>query len=300
MNVNKKTDQNCPLCRGKHAHVFHQEESFGYPLTYYQCETCGVVFQHAAVSPAADPSFYKETYRRVYQASEEPTPKDLSVQKRRALNSITFLKDQGLSSVESALDIGASAGVLMDALKAAYGCQVTGVEPGRVYRSFAQSKGLHMVSSLEELANAKPKRFDLVSLMHVLEHLVDPLGTLKTLRQDLMNTDSRLLIQVPNFYAHDSYELAHLICFTPHSLRELVQQAGFKVLTVKAHGSPRSKLLNLYLTLLAKPLSEEIPLPAIKPDRQVPRKRQLGILYRKFVQKAFPHSAWLPLETDKK
>ncbi len=300
MNANKKTDQNCPLCSDKRAHVFHQEESFGYSLTYYQCATCGLVFQHAADSPAADPSFYQETYRRVYQESEEPTPKDLWVQKRRALNSITFLKDKGLNSVGNALDIGASAGVLLDAFKAAYGCQVTGVEPGRVYRSFAQSKGLHMVSSLEELVNAKPKRFDLVSLMHVLEHLVDPLGTLKTLSQDLMTKDGRLLIGVPNFYAHDSYELAHLICFTPHSLRELVQQAGFEVLTVKAHGYHRSKLLKLYLTLLAKPLPEKTSVPEIKPDHQVSRKRQLGFLYRKFVQKAFPHSAWLPLETDKK
>ena len=115
------------------------------------------------------------------------------------------------------------------------------------------TSGLKMYESLEELKASSPHRFDLVSLMHVLEHLADPVTSLRDIRESLMTPNGYLLIEVPNFYAHDSYELAHLACYTRHSLRQLLAQSGFKVVALRVHGFPRPELLNLYLTVLATP-----------------------------------------------
>ena len=285
----------CVLCQSSTNKVFARVTSFDIPLVYYQCANCGLVFQSSEESKAADPAFYAETYRDIYQFSAEPTQKDLWVQEQRARHLVAFLTSQRMSAPNRALDIGASAGVLLADYRSAFDCDVTGVEPGDAYRAYAEAKGMRMLPSIEALQSANPQKFDLVSLIHVLEHLVHPVETLGTIRKELLADDGCLLLEVPNFYAHDSYELAHLVCYTPHTLGQVVQQAGYRVLQVKAHGVPRSSLLNLYLTVLAVPLPQGQTPPALKPDRHVHQKRQLGFIYRRIAQKIAPHQAWLPL-----
>ncbi len=289
----------CVLCQSSTNEIFARVTSFDLPLVYYQCANCGLVFQSSEESKAADPAFYAETYRDIYQSSAEPTKKDLWVQNQRAQHLIDFVKSNVSTSFTRTLDIGASAGVLLAAYRSTFDCDVTGVEPGDAYRAYAEAKGMAMFPSIEDLLAADPQKFDLVSLIHVLEHLVDPVETLRLIREDLLTDEGFLLLEVPNFYAHDSYELAHLVCYTPHTLRQVVQQAGYRVVQVRAHGVPRSALLNLYLTVLAVPLPEGQAPPPVKPDRHVRRKRQLGFLYRRIVQKIAPHRAWLPLPDEK-
>ena len=104
-----------------------------------------------------------------------------------------------------------------------------------------------------------------------------------------------MLVEVPNFYAHDSYELAHLSCFTQHTLQELLRQAGFKAVASRQHGMPRSEILPLYLTALAKPttlIAQDLP----KPEKSVRLKRDLGMLKRKVLTRLDPKRAWLPVE----
>ena len=273
--------------------------SFGFPLVYYQCDNCGLIFQSAKESRAADPEFYAETYRQIYQSSEEPTEKDLCVQQKRADHLVSLVESRTSLKPVRALDIGASTGILLKSLQRAFGCEVVGVELGDAYRAYAERSGLKMYPSLEDLAADNPKKFDFVSLVHVLEHLPDPVSTLQHIRHELLSADGLLLLEVPNFYAHDSYELAHLTCFTPHTLRETARQAGYEVSFLENHGQPRSDVLNLYTTLLAEPLPAEVKPTRLLPERFVKMKRNLGMLNRRVLQKVFPHTAWLPLPDER-
>lgn len=155
-----------------------------------------------------------------------------------------------------------------------------------------------MFAAIDELMDEDTVRFDLISMMHVLEHLNDPLETLVKLRNNLLTSDGYILIEVPNFYAHDSYEIAHLTCFTKHSLIQTLRLAGYDIVAGKEHGFPRSKVLNLYLTILATPKRNERKGYSLKPDRMVRSKRRLGFLYRKIMQKLFPRHAWLPTDSE--
>jgi len=285
----------CLLCGADQKKIFARVESYGFPLVYYQCETCGLIFQSLEESRAADLEFYRKTYRRIYQASEEPTPKDLWVQEQRAQHLVDILNHHLESSPERVLDIGASAGVLLQYFQQSFGSEVVGVEPGDAYRAYAEEAGIKMMESMDDLLVSDHGKFDLVSMSHVLEHLTDPVGELKKIRSELLNEGGKLLLEVPNFYAHDSYELAHLACFTPHSLGEVLKQAGFKLVFLKKHGVPRSKLLNLYLTVIAKSSSKAEGIPPIKKDQFVGLKRNISMLYRRLIQKVFPHKAWLPI-----
>lgn len=289
----------CLLCESEEQKIFAHVESFGFMLEYYQCENCGLIFQSVEKSRTSDPDFYSKTYRKIYQSSAEPTAKDLWVQEQRAAHLVGLLRIFHLDQPARILDIGASTGVLLQSFQQAFDSEVVGVEPGDAYRVYAQQHGVAMFPSLDSLIEADTEKFDLVSLIHVLEHLPDPVGYLRQIRQQVLSEQGILLVEVPNFYAHDSYELAHLACFTPHTLREVVKQAGFRVVFSYGHGVPRSSRLSLYLTLIAQPLPEENDIPAVKPDRLVRLKRQIGFLYRRFMQKLFPHKAWLPLPDEK-
>jgi SAM-dependent methyltransferase len=290
---------NCLLCGSDQSSIFARVESFGFPLVYLHCDNCGLVYQSEEESKAADPDFYASTYRMIYQSTEEPTGKDLWVQQQRAAHLVKLLKNELSEAPTRVLDIGASSGVLLKAFQKVFGCEMTGVEPGDAYRAFAERQGISVYRSLEALMESDRRKFGLVSLIHVLEHLPDPVGTLVSVRRNLLDENGYLLLEVPNFYAHDSYELAHLACYTPHSLKEVVQQAGFELVAMERHGSPRSALLNLYLTVIARPRTEGDRIRPVRPENLVAFKRKMSLLNRRVVQKIFPHQAWLPLQQKK-
>jgi 2-polyprenyl-3-methyl-5-hydroxy-6-metoxy-1,4-benzoquinol methylase len=271
-------------------------DSFGFKVRYYLCQTCGFVYQNPGESAAADPAFYEETYRKLYQATEEPTAKDLRQQRLRAEYQLNLLQQHGVCRLWRALDIGASSGTLMQTIHESYGAEMIGVEPGNAYRKLAEEKGFKLYLSLEQLRSSETARFDLVTMMHVLEHLEDPLGTLREIRTHLLEERGFLLVEVPNFYAHDSYELAHLSCFTEHGLIEMLKQAGYKIMHTRKHGYPRSETLELYLSVLARPEVEPEEHSTIIPERNVAFKRTLGTLKRKLLTKIMPGKTWLPLE----
>jgi SAM-dependent methyltransferase len=290
----------CYLCGSEQQHIFARVGSFGFPLVYYQCEACGLIYQSLAESQAVDPIFYEETYRKIYQQSEQPTVKDLWVQQQRADHLLGFFRSHSRPIPKRILDIGASAGVLLLTFQGFFGCDAVGVEPGTAYRAHAEGRDLRMFPALEDLLDSEPERFDLVSMLHVLEHLPDPIGTLAAIREKLLSKEGALLVEVPNFYRHDCYELAHLTCYTPHTLQEMLKKSGFRLHTMERHGFPRSKLLNLYLTCLAVPDAELTSITSVQPDKYVNIKRKLGLLYRRIVQKLLPNQAWLPLPGEGK
>lgn len=292
---NEPINLSCPLCRRDRIEIFEKVESFGYPIQYLICQDCGFVFQNSETSQAADPDFYQQTYRRIYQACEEPTPKDLYQQTQRALNEAEWLKSLNFNHFANILDIGASSGLLLETFAREFGAKVVGVEPGDAYRALAEARGIPMASSIENLISSNATRFDLVTLMHVLEHLENPIQVLSQIREDLLGENGLLFVEVPNFYAHDSYELAHLSCFTEHTLGEMLRRAGFEPVASRKHGMPRSKTLPLYLTVLARPTSigaQESP----RPETAVRLKRKLGMLKRKVLTRLNPSQAWLPVE----
>jgi SAM-dependent methyltransferase len=281
---------NCPLCGSTASSPFDQREFRGFPVSNKICRGCGLVYQSPRMTEAENQSFYEAEYRLLYQGQEGPHPKDRAVQAARSQVTLDFVQKQVKSSPRI-LDIGCSTGLLLQQFKTHYQAQAFGVEPGKVYRQYAQSLGLEVFSSLEELQLTGVSPFNLVSMMHVLEHLPNPLTYMQNLRDELIEPDGWLLLEVPNLYAHDCFEVAHLISFSAHTLSQLVQKAGFRVVELRAHGLPRSQLIPLYLTLLAQP-DKNAPY-SFKPDHLVRTQRRIGFMYRWLVERLFPKRAWI-------
>jgi hypothetical protein len=285
----------CPLCGANTSSLFDQRVFRDHPVSNRICHHCGLVYQSPRMTASESQIFYESEYRRLYQGQEGPNAEDLAVQAARAQITLDFVR-KWVKSSPYILDIGCSSGVLLLQLQAYYQAQVLGVEPGTVYRNYAQSSGLVVYPSLEELEQEKVSHFNLISMMHVLEHLPNPVDYLRHLRENLLEQDGWLLVEVPNLYAHDCFEVAHLISFSAHSLSQVIQKAGFRPIHLCSHGQPRSQLIPLYLTLLAQPNSNLVY--SFKPDRYVRIKRQVGFLQRRLVERFLPQRAWLSPGTN--
>ncbi len=288
--------QHCPLCGSPSSSPFDERQFRGQQVSNVICRECGLVYQSPRMTEAESRDFYETEYRLLYQGQEGPSPKDLKVQSGRARVTLEFAR-RHIPATSRLLDIGCSTGILLQQFQQYYHAQVVGVEPGNLYRQYAQASGLEVYASLEELQNTNPAPFSLVSLMHVLEHLPNPVEYLQELRTKLLDPDGWLLLEVPNLYAHDCFETAHLVSFSPHSLLQVVQKAGYRLVARRAHGMPRSTVLPLYLTLVVKP-GDNVGVK-VKPEHQVKLKRRAGLLRRKVVQRLLPQQAWIPIEKIK-
>lgn len=281
----------CVVCNSPDHTAFETLHTSAGPVQFRICLNCGLVFQSPRMDEAELNAFYQYGYRTLYQQTEEPTKKDLIMQEERARGTLEMVRNH-IASVENHLDVGSSSGSLLLEFQKAFDCECSGIEPSHSYRQFSLGRGLEVYAALEEIPEGHPP-FDLVSMMHVLEHLTDPMRSLIDLRKRRMPLGGYLLIEVPNLIEHQALEVAHLYAFTPATLRNLVRQSGFDVLWTKTHGSFRSPVLNLYITLLAKVAQtpEKIPPIRSKP-RGIATRRKLGQIKRRLLTRFLPDWTW--------
>lgn len=103
------------------------------------------------------------------------------------------------TSKKSLLDIGAGTGDFLSTAKNG-GWNIAGVEPNSLARTKAQEKGINLNTSLQEVNN---KKFKVITLWHVLEHLPDLENQIKTI-VSLLDVNGTLVVAVPNFKSYDA------------------------------------------------------------------------------------------------
>ena len=279
----------CPICGSPSRSPFEIVHENERTVTYQLCGSCGTVFQSPRMTDNSLRSYYEAEYVTQHQHATGVTEKELRIQAGRARNIAQLLTSE-VSSVERHLDIGSSTGSLMLAIRGEYGNEAAGIEPAEIYRAYCEARGLTVVPDLESLNEG---RFDLITMAHVLEHLPDPVGYLEDVREKWLTSDGALLVEVPNLYGHPSVENPHLFCFSPGTLNYALARAGYEVTRLVRHGSPRSKLIPLYLTAITRPA---VDVRARKPGPRLVRfKRSIGMTWNRAASRVAPGWAWLPL-----
>jgi len=119
--------------------------------------------------------------------------------KKFSLRRKVKLIDKLNSGNGTVLDIGAGTGDFLKVAKEK-GWATIGVEPNQKARDFAQTKNIQLLESIDALAGRK---FDVVTLWHVLEHLPNLKNTLQKIEQ-LVKEDGNLIIAVPNYNSFDA------------------------------------------------------------------------------------------------
>ncbi len=286
-----ETVNSCPLCCGRRSRLFSRQKFHGREVINRVCRECGLIYQSPRMTEAESAAFYAEEYRLLYEGSTDPTARNVTVQRARAESLFAFARPV-VEKVARHLDIGCSLGILLQRFAETYHCQPVGIEPGEAHRAHARKEGLAVYAALKELETAGETRFDLVTMSHVLEHLLHPVEYLMHLRETVLTPDGWLLLEVPNLYAHDSFEVAHLLAFSPHTLRETLRKSGFVITKFERHGRPNSGLIPLYLTVLCR-RAPQMRLSPVCPEQWVGFKRRAGMLWRRILARFFPKRAWL-------
>lgn len=145
------------------------------------------------------------------------------------------------------LDVGCSGGYLAVALREERGASVLGVEPDPAAAEAARRRGVEVVvGSVEDRAVPAGLRgpFDAVVCGDVLEHVVDPWGTLAALTR-LLRPGGRAVVSLPNAAHwtvrralvrgrfpredHGLFDRTHLRWFTRVDAHALVTGAGLEI-----------------------------------------------------------------------
>jgi SAM-dependent methyltransferase len=203
------------------------------PFTISACMQCGLHFTDPRPEPDAIGAYYlSDKYishtnganglaDRIYRQVRQFTLRN----KHRM---IARLRPGG-----AVLDIGCGTGDFL-AYMAHKGYTTQGVEVSDSARQQAQAKRLSVAASMAELPKASA--YQVITLWHVLEHVADPLETLKELHLRSA-TGGLLVIAVPDRDSWDQRHYGafwaawdvprHLFHFTRNDVHELLEKAGF-------------------------------------------------------------------------
>lgn len=236
-------------------------------LPVYKCTASGVIFL-GQIDQAQESYYEKKDVDFYYKdevtpASVSELPSDVDVfcpLDNDAWRETTYgerLKNKKW------LDFGCATGILLERMRPH--CQeVAGIELSDQHRTAGQTRGLDIVRSIDEMGERK---FDVVSLFHVLEHLPDPVQILNDIK-NYLGEKGTLIVEVPHArdflletLKSDDFKKftlwsEHLVLHTRDSLKTLLEMAGFK--NVEVHGVQRYPLSNhLYWLSQNKPGGHE-------------------------------------------
>ena len=145
------------------------------------------------------------------------------------------------------LDVGCGNGEFLLVMRAA-GWHAEGLEIDTLAAERARALGLDVRAGALEPGAYPPRSFDAVTMSHVLEHLHDPIATLRTAR-GVLRDDGVLWIATPYLASpgHARYGRAwrglepprHLVLFTADALVRSLDRAGFRLVGFQRPASAR-------------------------------------------------------------
>lgn len=187
-----------------------------------------------------------------------------------------ILKLLGAGDSRSLLDVGCAQGHLLTATKETGWC-VAGIEYDEEDAAIARQCGLDVrTGAAEHELKTLNRKFDVIVIADVLEHLINPEKVLQEIRKSLA-PNGKVIISLPNI-AHLSVRLSlglgrfnysdrgildrtHLHFYTQKSIRQLCTQSGFMIQSWTVTPAPieevlpvmeKSKLLRWILSLSDK------------------------------------------------
>ncbi|MHA2377007.1 MAG: class I SAM-dependent methyltransferase [Candidatus Thorarchaeota archaeon] len=203
----------CPVCGGEGLHFdppkqVLQLEGFEKFLEVYSadvCQTCGTIYQNPRIS-----ELEKYYAGGSYRVEHPPNPK---VEEKRALR-LAELIERFKIEPKSCLDIGSGSGVLLKYLEVFNYAKVLGLEYDR------------NISEIDTVVYSKDDvegKFDLITCIHVMEHMPHPAQELKWMLSKL-NEGGTILLEIPTYLCND---LSHLFVPTRKGLEMMLDGLNF-------------------------------------------------------------------------
>jgi SAM-dependent methyltransferase len=244
MDAHRKT-VDCNLCCSSDSDVLF-EAGVAQASRVVKCKECGLMY----ASPRAklpdqdeiktyDPEFSKKTREHSRDRYDKEEYQVRDYEDTRAYLRQAYPKRGRL------LEIGCSMGFLLAKFRQD-GWDVEGIEPNRGFCEFiGEYHGIKASPSILEESNIAPNSFDVVVMLHVIEHVPDPLGTLKEIHR-VLKPGGTVILETPRYDSlmfkllrHRERSVGcdgHIYFFTTDTLTRMSNKAGFDVQFVKYVG----------------------------------------------------------------
>lgn len=209
------------------------------------CQTCGLICHSPVMTAQQMKDFYAREYSGEYSASEAIS-RELAQTRIAQLQKYLDLKD-----ASPALEIGCAQGEFLAELNK-LGVDATGVEPSEAMVALGKkSYDVEILNGIYDDLPEKEDHYGLINLFHVLEHVADPLATLKRIRREIRD-DGTLFLEVPTLgdcQLAIIFKTIHPTTFVRSTLEAMLTIAGFEPLMVDEKG--------YHLRVVARPVEPE-------------------------------------------
>jgi SAM-dependent methyltransferase len=233
----------CGICGGTSFVVIAERDRYNVAVKTCICRGCGLVQTNPRLRPQDYEDLYKTLYRALYTSSEVPLDDFFARQKRigkRILDYVAGRVDTGPGT--RILEVGAGAGGTLEVL-CADGATGLGLDLDEAYLDYGRSRWLNLqFGKIDSFALAF--RPDFVVYRHVLEHLSDPVGELKTVRDRGRRGHTHLYVEVPGIDGVEdgptrlkgdflrTLQSVHINYFSKTALTNVLHLSGYKILKI--------------------------------------------------------------------
>ena len=223
----------CPNC----GNITYKEKMREKNFVIVSCIECGLVY---LLNPPDEKEIYEEYYKIEFTKDDYRSDSGVEILKEIfEINSqrVKLIKALAEKPDFKLLDIGCGSGLFLKSCTDA-GFRVSGIDVSENALKFArESFGLDVHNkSIGDIAGEK-KMFDVITMWHVLEHILNPVEELKLIK-GILNPGGLLLIEVPNFnsikfrlsgykWKGGNHPLYHRSFFTSKTLRDTLNKSGF-------------------------------------------------------------------------
>jgi 2-polyprenyl-3-methyl-5-hydroxy-6-metoxy-1,4-benzoquinol methylase len=239
-----RVERECALCSGHEQTLVFPANAHGeVPVEEFACTTEGLAFHDDIVQcrrcgmVSAVSSIGSEEIVENYQSVVDEAYLQEEHGRRELFSWIGREMGGYVVRGRRLLEIGANVGLFLDVARG-LGWDVRGIEPSKwaVEQGVAQF-GVPLRQGTAEELDEGPRSADLVVMLDVLEHLVDPLETLRRLR-DVVDDEGLLVLSTVNLSGLHGrirgerwpwFIRSHLHYFTPETIGAMLTEAGFRM-----------------------------------------------------------------------
>jgi 2-polyprenyl-3-methyl-5-hydroxy-6-metoxy-1,4-benzoquinol methylase len=207
----------------------------------YRCKSCGVYnILHNKYDVIESEKYYPQTYSAFHNLNESRKDIDKTYSLNVVKGRLAWAKILNLKSHKKILDIGCGNGKNIEFLNRKYNTNIVGIEPNLHAVNKGIKNGLKIYNNTIENLDEREK-YDLIYMLHVIEHLKDPVKSIKK-AYNILNPGGQIIIGTPNTNSFERYIFRkywdgwdtprHLFIFNSNNIKSLLFQAGFKDINI--------------------------------------------------------------------
>jgi 2-polyprenyl-3-methyl-5-hydroxy-6-metoxy-1,4-benzoquinol methylase len=260
MNIQHHSKDNCQICGNSYSYTLitkvKKYKELNFESTWVECLNCGSAHIDPYPTEEALKSYYSNGYLEMDFEGTSDQYSNHKLHYSKEYESVVFenynhsLKDAKISSDQlkgkTILDYGCANGIFHKFLIEIYGINkmnIYGVdiESDMLESCKSISKNFYSIDKIHEIN----KRFDLITMWNVIEHIYDPKAALQFIIS-LLKDDGEILIETPMYgslakklgkdWSH-YIVIEHINLFSRISIKKMFEEFGMKCVSESSFGA---------------------------------------------------------------